>query len=234
MERMAADSADMACHTPSDSKICREPLPSAVVRSSKLGCTAESGGMLSMSSTRNFVARRASAKLAPTMPPPTIATSYSFIDRLSCNRRHQPLDLDRVLGHAVGEHLTTVARHHDIVFDANADSLVFLRRARRAGSNVDAGLDGQRHAGLEHAPLVADLVVADVMHIHAEPMPGAVHEEFSIGARLFELGELALEQSELEQSLRDDAHRHFMRCIPMIAGLHGCDGGVIRLEHDVI
>src|SRR6478735_8758361 len=226
MERMAADSADMACHTPSDSKICREPLPSAVVRSSKLGCTAESGGMLSMSSTRNFVARSASAKLAPTMPPPTIATSHSFIERLSCNRRHQPLDLDRVLGHAVGEHLTTVARHHDVVFNADADALVLLRRAGRAGRDVDAGF--------EDAPLVADLVVTNVMHVHAKPVAGAMHEVFSIGTRLFELGELALEQPELEQTLRDDAHRYFMRRVPVIARLHGCNGGVIRLEHDVI
>ncbi len=41
MERMAAESATRSCHTPSDSKICLEPLPSAVVRSSKLGCCGE-------------------------------------------------------------------------------------------------------------------------------------------------------------------------------------------------
>jgi hypothetical protein len=65
----------MSGHTPSVSKIWRVPLPSAVVRSSKLGCEAESGGMLSISSTRNAVSRSASAKLAPTMPPPTMTTS---------------------------------------------------------------------------------------------------------------------------------------------------------------
>ena len=75
MERIGAASAAIADHTPSDSKIWREPLPRAVVRSSKLGCEAESAGTLSMSSTLSCVARNASAKLAPTMPPPTIATS---------------------------------------------------------------------------------------------------------------------------------------------------------------
>ena len=77
MERIGAASDAIADHTPRLSKIWREPLPSAVVRSSKLGCAAESGGTLSMSRVRSFVSRKASAKLAPTMPPPTMATSVS-------------------------------------------------------------------------------------------------------------------------------------------------------------
>jgi hypothetical protein len=76
---MAADSAAISSHTPSDWNIWRDPLPSAVVRSSKLGCDAESGGTPSMSVTRRPVPPNASAKLAPTMPPPTIATSQGFM-----------------------------------------------------------------------------------------------------------------------------------------------------------
>src|SRR5262245_53021630 len=103
MERIGADSALIDDQTPSDSKICRDPLPSAVVRSSKLGWEAESGGTPSMSRVRNRVARSASAKLAPTMPPPTMATSTSFMpllseDALSCHRRHQPFDGHGFLG----------------------------------------------------------------------------------------------------------------------------------------
>src|SRR5688572_19606999 len=140
MERIGEASAAIAGHTPRVSKICREPLPRAVVRSSKLGCAAESGETLSISSTRRDVERSASAKLAPTMPPPTITTSHSFIEGLSCDRRHEPLDVDGFLGTTLGEDFTTLARHDDVVFDADADALEFLRRARRTGSHVDAGL----------------------------------------------------------------------------------------------
>ena len=71
------------------------------------------------------------------------------------------------------------ARHRDVVFDADADAAEALRHAARAGRDVDAGLDGHHHARLQHAPLVADLVVADVVHIHAEPVAGPVHEELA-------------------------------------------------------
>src|SRR5690349_11997928 len=165
MERIGDASASMACHTPRLSKICREPLPSAVVRSSKLGCAAESGGTPSMSKVRSFVARSASAKLAPTMPPPTITTSHCFTERIPCAG-----------GHATGEHLAAVAGHDHVVLDADADALELLRGAGGSRGDVDARLDGERHARFEHAPLVADLVVADVVHVHAQPMAGAVHE----------------------------------------------------------
>src|SRR3954468_7182816 len=193
MERMGAASADICAQTPRLSKICREPLPSAVVRSSKLGCAAESAGTLSMSSVRSFVLRSASAKLAPTIPPPTMTTSHSCIV-ISGHRGHESLDGHGLLRHAVGEHLAAVARHDHVVFDADAGALEFSRDSRRTVGNVDARLDGEPHAGFEHAPLVADLVVTHVMHVHAQPMAGAVHEEFPVGAGLLELGHAALEQ----------------------------------------
>src|SRR6187549_3474875 len=149
MERIGDASPDIAGHTPRVSNICREPLPRAVVRSSKLGCAAESGGTLSMSSTRRDVEHSASAKLAPTMPPPTITTSHSFIGGRSRDRSHEPLDVDGFLGATLGEDFTTLARHHDVVFDADADAMEFLRRARRTGGHVDARLDRERHAGFE-------------------------------------------------------------------------------------
>ncbi len=56
------------------------PLPSAVVRSSKLVCAVAesasgSGGDASTIATDSELSARASARLAPTMPPPAIATS---------------------------------------------------------------------------------------------------------------------------------------------------------------
>ena len=98
---------------------------------------------------------------------------------------------------------------------------------RRAGRDVDAGLDGQRHARLEHAPFVADLVVADVVHVHAEPVAGAVHEELAIGAVSSSFATRALEQAELDQALRDDAHRGIVRLVPVVARLHLRDGRVV-------
>src|SRR5688572_18117732 len=234
MERIAADSPTIDRQTPSDSKIWREPLPSAVVRSSKLGWRAESGGTPSTSNTRNFVVRNASAKLAPTMPPPTMTTSHSFMAGCSCHRRHEPFDFLNGLRDAAGQHLAAIARDHHVVFDADADAVIFPGDAGSPGRDVDAGLDGQRHAGLEHAPLVADLVVTDVVHVHAQPMAGAVHEELAIRARRFELGNLALEQTQLHQALRDHTHRGLVRLVPVVARLHTLDGGVVGLEHDVV
>ncbi len=78
-------------HTPSVSKMRRLPLPSALVRSSKLGWEAASLATASISATRFPVPLSASARLAPTRPPPTIATSTSvppggFMPRPSASR----------------------------------------------------------------------------------------------------------------------------------------------------
>ncbi len=66
----------MSDQTPSVSKIRRLALPSAVVRSSKLGWERESGAVPSISSVERPVSDSASARLPPTIPPPTITTSY--------------------------------------------------------------------------------------------------------------------------------------------------------------
>ena len=53
----------------------RLPFDNAVVRSSKLGCAAASCGTASMSAVRTPSPSSATARLAPTMPPPTMAMS---------------------------------------------------------------------------------------------------------------------------------------------------------------
>src|SRR3954470_22297405 len=102
--------------------------------------------MPSMSRVRKFVARRASAKLAPTMPPPTTATSTSFMPGSSCRCGHQPLDGHGVLGNPGGQHFAAVARHDDVILDAYADALEFFRHSGRTRSDVDARFDGECHA----------------------------------------------------------------------------------------
>ena len=94
-----------------------------------------------------------------------------------------------------------------------------------------ARLDRQRHAGLQHAPLLADLVVADVVHVHAEPVAGAMHEEAPVGPLLDQRRHLALEDAELHQALRDRAHRGVVRLVPVIAGLRLGDRSVLRVQH---
>src|SRR6185312_7750706 len=75
---MAAACGAIAGHTPSAWKMRRLALPSAVVRSSKLGCMLESGAVPSTSRIDRPLSARASARLAPTIPPPTMATSQSI------------------------------------------------------------------------------------------------------------------------------------------------------------
>ena len=50
----------------------------------------------------------------------------------------------------------------------------------RRRSDVDARLDGEHHARFQHAPFAADLVVADIMHVEAEPVPGAMAEKLQV------------------------------------------------------
>jgi hypothetical protein len=65
----------IAAQAPRPSKIRRLALPSAVVRSSKLGCAASLSGTLSTNRTRRPLPASPTARLAPTMPPPTMAMS---------------------------------------------------------------------------------------------------------------------------------------------------------------
>ena len=109
-----------------------------------------------------------------------------------------------------------------------------LGRSARAAGEVQPGLDGQGHARLEHAPVAADLVVADVVHVHAEPVTGPVHVVLRVGAFLDERVEAALEQAELDQPLGEDAHRGLVRIVPVIAGNDALDGRLLRLEHDLV
>src|SRR5688572_25040250 len=138
--------------------------------------------------TSRPVSPSATARLAPTMPPPTITTSKAR--RPAGGResamRHQRLDLVRILRRLRGEHFMPGAGDDHVVFDADADAAEAPGHTARAGADVDAGLDGHRHAGLEHAPLVAHLVVTDIVHIHPEPVAGPVHEELLVGAFLLE------------------------------------------------
>src|SRR6185312_8131822 len=174
------------------------------------------------------VSASASARLAPTIPPPTMATSHSIAPS------HGALDLIGMLRGTGGQHLDTLLGHHDIVLDPDADAMEALGYAARAGRNIDTRLDGHDHTGLEHAPLIADLVIPNVVHVHAEPVARAVHEEPAIGSFALELRNAPLQQPQLHQALGDDVHGGIVRVVPVIARSHLGDGGEIGLQYDVV
>src|ERR1700728_3212988 len=213
MARIAAASGAIACQTPRPSKMRRLALRRAVVRSSKLGWWRAPRGTLSTSSRRTGLPASAAARLAPTSPPPTMATSTSSgapadIGLMRCAARsaarHRRLDLLNVLGGAGCEDFRARARHHHVVLDAHTDVAEALRHAARCRRQVDTRLDGERHTGLEHAPFIPYLVVAHVMLLHAEPVTGAVHEEGPVCAAPDERRQPAFQQPERHQPLRDD------------------------------
>src|SRR5207244_1885814 len=69
------------------------------------------------------------------------------------------------------------------------------------GIEVEAGLDGDDHAGLEDARAAVDAVVADVVDVHADPVPGAVHVELAVVVHGERLVEAAGQGAEREQAL---------------------------------
>src|SRR5882672_785627 len=231
--RIGVASGDTPGHTPRVSRIRRLPFESAVVRSSKLGCDAESWGTASISASFNPNGANAAARLAPTMPPPTMAMSTACVTGCTSRRLHQRLDLFRGFLESARQHLGGFGGHQHLILDANADVPEFLRYSRR-GSNVNPRFDGQHHPRLQYPPLAPDLVIADVMHVEAEPVSGAVTEEFQVLLVLDERGDFALEQPQLDQTLGNHAHRGFVRMIPMVSGTHLVDGGELSFQHDVV
>src|SRR5579862_744286 len=192
----------------------RLALPSAVVRSSKLGCALESGATPSTSTTLRSLLASASARLAPTIPPPMTATSKRFT---ASSRGHDRLDRLGILRHRARQDLRLGVGHDHVVFDANADVAEAPRNPAQAGRDIDARLDRERHPRLEDAPLIADPVVADVVNVHPEPMAGAMHEEALVGAFALERRHATFEKTELHESLGNHAHGGQMRIVPGIA-----------------
>ena len=141
----------------------RLPFDSAVVRSSKLGCEAASCGTASMSAVR---------------------TPSALQSDRETRAHHAAADDGDVEAHSCLAHAACTSRStasgvfsRAAVSTSGAPSVTSTSSSMRTpmfqnsfgtrgdGTDVDAGLDGQRHAGLEHPPLAADLVVAHVVHV---------------------------------------------------------------------
>ena len=77
----------------------------------------------------------------------------------------------------------TISGHQRVVLDADAD-VVEARIDVFSWPDVTTRLEGQHHAGPQRTPLTRKLVVAGVVHVEAQPVPGAVHVEAAVGLAL--------------------------------------------------
>ncbi len=159
MERMAAACARRRFHTPRPSKMRRLALPSAVVRSSKLGCARR---VVRDRLNQHHRALGAGKRQRAAGPDHAAADDcdVKFLRGRHLGARHHRFDLVDLLRRLRGQHLRAALRHHDIILDAYADVGKAARHAAQARRDIDTRLDGEHHAGLEHPPLAADFVVA--------------------------------------------------------------------------
>ncbi len=77
IRRIGVARAASDAQAPMPSSTRRLPLESAVVRESKLGCSADSGATGSITTTSSGSSASAAASERPTMPPPAMATSQA-------------------------------------------------------------------------------------------------------------------------------------------------------------
>src|SRR2546421_10172090 len=170
--------------------------------------------------------RKARARVQPTGPAPRIRTSGSGI-------AHQGFDIVDALRRLGSKHFAAALGDEDIVFDAHADIAQPFRNVVR-GADVQSRLDGERHAGGERAPAARTFVFARVVHVEAEPVPGAVHVVALIGFLLENLLEGTREQLEIDQTLRQGLDRGVVRVDPSIAGAYFVDRRALRREHELV
>ncbi|MNU88153.1 hypothetical protein D3C71_779570 [compost metagenome] len=127
-----------------------------------------------------------------------------------------------------------------------------------AGPHVDAGLQRQHHARVQDAAravldefvgqrvlALAHLahlrgfdIAAAVVHVHAQPVAGAVHVELEVGARVDHVVDaadlVAVEQAQVEHALRQHLHGRVVRVVEAVAGLGGGGRGVLAGQHQVV
>src|SRR6185436_5253707 len=80
------------------------------------------------------------------------------------------LEVVGFLGAARGEDVVAVGGDRVVVFDADAAAAELGRRGLVVEGDVEAGLDGDDHAGGERARLAVAGVGADVVDVEAEPV----------------------------------------------------------------
>src|SRR5437879_11803764 len=179
--------------------------------------------------TETALPDRASASAQPTGPPPAMATSTSG----SSTTANQCLDIADRFRCRCRQDFASQGRDDNVVLDAYARVPELLGYVV-ARPDVAARLYGQSHARLEVAPLSARFVFSGVMDVQAEPMSGAMHVEALVILGLDHLFNRAPAQSQIDESLSERPHRGIVRFVPTVAGLHRCDRGGLRGEHQLV
>src|SRR5210317_1157888 len=144
MRRIGVAAEITSSHSPIASNMRCVLRDRAVERSSKLGCRDSPRATASTTATRNPSGSRASARLAPIMPPPAITMSYCVSVESLISALHQRLDGIGLFRETLAEYVSAIRRDHNVIFDADA-YVTETRRDLAAVGQVDAGFDRHRH-----------------------------------------------------------------------------------------
>src|SRR6266581_5848311 len=169
----------------------------------------------------------------PTGPPPTMATVAGAAASVIVPLAHPRFDIGNALRCRRREHFASIRTYDNVILDTHPD-IPEGRRHAVGRANVAAWFDRQHHARLELAPLPATLVFADVMHIHAEPVAGAMHEKALVGFRLKDAVDAAEQQLQVEHPAGQNGHGGLMRRHEARPGADRRDGRVLGVEDQVV
>src|SRR5215831_16603343 len=109
-----------------------------------------------------------------------------------------------------------------------------IRGRLAVGVEVEAGLDGEHHTGLEHARLPVDPVVADVVHVHAEPVPSAVHVELAIVVHGERFVDPARQGAQRDEPLGEHAPGRLVHGLVPVARPRCGDPRELRTQDDLV
>ena len=170
---------------------------------------------------------------------------------------HQHLNLIRLHRHAAADQLAAGGRDDGIVFDADADVVELLGHAG-GGANINAGLDGEDHAGVQDAGRAVDddlarqrvfagaglaelrglQIGAAVVYVHAQPVASAVHVKLKVAAVVDHVLQAAdfvfVQQADVQHALGQHFHAGFVRVGKARACFGGGHGGFLRRQHQVV
>jgi len=210
---------------------CRRPFIEAVAGE------AESFGIASINAMRRPSPSSETARLAPTIPPPTMACRISR----SRGRRQalRPPIRDLYLpvadrSRTLGAPLVTQTSHVILRCETH-DVPEYPYRRRDDGQNVDASSTVRAIPGFEHAPFAAHFVIADVVHVDCPASDGAVIEECLVRpSSLTRRVKGPLRSPILTRPCVITRDRSFMRLIPMVPGCELVDGRRLRIEYHLV
>src|SRR5439155_2697630 len=227
----APGAAATAPQTPSRSKINRAPCDNASDRSAR---PIVPPARASKATTSTPLSARASERVAPTGPAPTMARSRNIErPRGALSSSASRLYIAQGFWRRGSQILAAARSDQDVVLDTHADIPEFLGHVIR-GPDIAAGLDGEHHSRLECARLARDAVQPDVVHIETQPVPRPVHVELLVRTGFEHRIERTLAQLEIDQPLRQHPLGHLVVVVKRLAGLDCIDARQLRGKHQLV